>query len=523
MMYMGESTTSLGYNLTSPGDNSPVQDFYRDCGVLVTGGTGFLGKLVIEKILRCCPAARTVYVLIRPKKGVSAEDRREALMDNEVFERMKSEQPDWQSRLVFVSGDCSQPRLGLSDTDYHHLTQHVNIVLHLAATVRFDETLKVAIAINVKGTEDIIRLCRDCVRLKAAVFVSTAYSNCIHQLIKEEFYEPPMSLDDLFALMDSFTEQELHMLLPKVKCRWPNTYAFSKAMAENLILTQAKDLPVSVVRPSMVVNTYYEPVRGWVDNMYGPIAIGAGMGTGLMHVCYAAEEAVMDIIPADMVTNCILVAASQTGYRKNYTIPIYNITTPENNSLTVKSLADIWMYMLDHFPLKMCICYPFCFHIKNYRLYMLLTFFLHFIPGCVVDCGLRLKGMPPMLTRLYRKIQKYSILTGYFATKTWKFMNGNSIELYTKLEARDKEIFYFDTGVIDWKQYMFDGTLGIRKYLLHEPLDNLQEAKFRLRLFTIAQRVLKVIFYGVVLWTGWHLIKIPGIFKREYLKLIQQL
>ncbi|XP_063221091.1 fatty acyl-CoA reductase wat-like isoform X3 [Bacillus rossius redtenbacheri] len=235
----------------SMGDNSPVQDFYRDCGVLVTGGTGFLGKLVIEKILRCCPAARTVYVLIRPKKGVSAEDRREALMDNEVFERMKSEQPDWQSRLVFVSGDCSQPRLGLSDTDYHHLTQHVNIVLHLAATVRFDETLKVAIAINVKGTEDIIRLCRDCVRLKAAVFVSTAYSNCIHQLIKEEFYEPPMSLDDLFALMDSFTEQELHMLLPKVKCRWPNTYAFSKAMAENLILTQAKDLPVSVVRPSM--------------------------------------------------------------------------------------------------------------------------------------------------------------------------------------------------------------------------------------------------------------------------------
>ncbi|XP_063221090.1 fatty acyl-CoA reductase wat-like isoform X2 [Bacillus rossius redtenbacheri] len=507
---------SMDDNTPSAGDNSPVQDFYRDCGVLVTGGTRFLGKLVIEKILRCCPAVRTVYVLIRPKKGVSAEDRRKALMDNEVFERMKSEQPDWQSRLVFVSGDCSQPRLGLSDTDYHHLTQHVNIVLHLAATVRFDETLKVAIAINVKGTEEVIRLCRDCVHLKAAVYVSTAYSNCIHQLIKEEFYEPPMSLDDLFALMDSFTEQELHMLFPKVKCRWPNTYAFSKAMAENLILTQAKDLPVSVVRPSMVVNTYYEPVRGWVDNMYGPIAICCGVGTGLMHVCHTAEEAVLDIIPADMVTNCILVAASQADYSENDTIPVYNITTPENNSLTVRRFEDFLMYMLHRFPLKTCIWYPFCFHIKNYRLYMLLTFFLHFIPGCVVDCGLRLKGMPPMVTRLYRKIQKYSVFTGYFATKTWKFMNGNTIELYAKLEERDKEIFYFNTSVIDWMQFRHDCTLGVRKYLLHEPLDNLQETKFRLRMFTIAHRVLKVIFYGVVLWTGWRLIKISTIDLLQY-------
>ncbi|XP_063220623.1 fatty acyl-CoA reductase wat-like [Bacillus rossius redtenbacheri] len=347
---------SVDDNTPSAGDNSPVQDFYRDCGVLVTGGTGFLGKLVIEKILRCCPAARTVYVLIRPKKGVSAEDRREALMDNEVFERMKSEQPDWQSRLVFVSGDCSQPRLGLSDTDYHHLTQHVNIVLHLAATVRFDETLKVAIAINVKGTEEVIRLCRDCVHLKAAVCVSTAYSNCIHRVVKEEIYSPPMALDQLFALMDRFTEPEIVMLLPKILGAWPNTYSFSKAMSEYLIFTQAKYLPISIVRPSMVMAAIAEPIPGWLENVYGPIGIALGVGTGVLHVCYADAEKVLDTVPADMVSNCIIAAAFATENREKGGIDVYNITMAKTKLETVKQFAENHTSVLARFPFNTSVC-----------------------------------------------------------------------------------------------------------------------------------------------------------------------
>ncbi|XP_063241800.1 putative fatty acyl-CoA reductase CG5065 isoform X3 [Bacillus rossius redtenbacheri] len=304
--------------MSAAGDTE-VQGLYRDCGVLVTGATGFLGKLTIEKILRSCPGVRTVYALVRPKRGISVDQRKKIVLDNVVFDRMKRERPDSVDKIVFVAGDCSSPRLGLSDSDYHHLTQHVNIVLHLAATVRFDEHLKVAVDTNVKGTMEVIALCHDCVSLKAAVFVSTAYSNCPQDVIKEEFYEPPMSVEETLAMLNKFTEHELAILSPKLIEPWPNTYVFSKAIAENVVLTQRKDLPVAIVRPSMVISTLKEPIMGWVDNMYGPIAIAIGVGLGMVRVIYSSEEVIMDIIPADMVTNCVIVSAlaTNTGQRLN--------------------------------------------------------------------------------------------------------------------------------------------------------------------------------------------------------------
>ena len=54
---------------------SPVQQLFRGAGVLVTGGTGFLGQLLIEKLLRACPGVKTVFLLIRPKKEKTEEKR----------------------------------------------------------------------------------------------------------------------------------------------------------------------------------------------------------------------------------------------------------------------------------------------------------------------------------------------------------------------------------------------------------------------------------------------------------------
>lgn len=50
---------------------SQIAEFYRDRSVFVTGGTGFLGKVLVEKLLRSCPDIKAIYLLIRPKKGHS--------------------------------------------------------------------------------------------------------------------------------------------------------------------------------------------------------------------------------------------------------------------------------------------------------------------------------------------------------------------------------------------------------------------------------------------------------------------
>lgn len=52
-----------------------IPEFYQNKNVLITGGTGFVGKLLVEKLLRSCSGINKIYVLIRPKHGKSPQDR----------------------------------------------------------------------------------------------------------------------------------------------------------------------------------------------------------------------------------------------------------------------------------------------------------------------------------------------------------------------------------------------------------------------------------------------------------------
>lgn len=63
---------------------SPIQDFYTDTNILVTGATGFIGKALVEKLLRSCTNINRIYMLIRSKKGHSVETRYEKLISNSV-------------------------------------------------------------------------------------------------------------------------------------------------------------------------------------------------------------------------------------------------------------------------------------------------------------------------------------------------------------------------------------------------------------------------------------------------------
>lgn len=61
--------------------------------------------------------------------------------------------------------------MGLSISDREMLTSKVDIILHAAATVRFDENLKLAFTINVLGTRDVLDLARQMKHLKVSKFM----------------------------------------------------------------------------------------------------------------------------------------------------------------------------------------------------------------------------------------------------------------------------------------------------------------------------------------------------------------
>lgn len=64
----------------------PLREFYRGQKILVTGATGFLGGLLVEKLLRSCPEVDTIYVLIRENKrnGQDAQARLNKLLSSPV-------------------------------------------------------------------------------------------------------------------------------------------------------------------------------------------------------------------------------------------------------------------------------------------------------------------------------------------------------------------------------------------------------------------------------------------------------
>lgn len=63
---------------------SPVQEFFRDKSIFLTGVTGFVGCVLLEKLLRSCPHIKRIFLLIREKKGKSSQERLEEIFDDRV-------------------------------------------------------------------------------------------------------------------------------------------------------------------------------------------------------------------------------------------------------------------------------------------------------------------------------------------------------------------------------------------------------------------------------------------------------
>lgn len=70
-----------GKNMTTA---CSIPESFRDVTVLVTGGTGFMGKVLTEKLLRSCPDLKQIYLLIRDKKGKSMHQRLDELFQDPV-------------------------------------------------------------------------------------------------------------------------------------------------------------------------------------------------------------------------------------------------------------------------------------------------------------------------------------------------------------------------------------------------------------------------------------------------------
>ena len=163
---------------------------------------------------------------------------------------------------------------------------------------------------NIVGTKKVVELVKKMRHLKSFVHVSTAYANCNRESIKEEVYEPSVQPDSIVEFAKWISDDMADKITPAMIGSWPNTYTYTKAIAESLVVQECEGkLPCAIVRPAIVGASWQEPFPGWIDNFNGPTALFAAIGKGILRTMIGNSNSTADIIPVDFPVNMMIVAA----------------------------------------------------------------------------------------------------------------------------------------------------------------------------------------------------------------------
>lgn len=242
-------------------DLPTIPDFFDNREVFITGGTGFLGKALIEKLLRSCPKVNRIFLLLRPTKGKSIHEKLKQITSNRLFDVMRLLDPDFERKLIPISGDVGQIGLGLSADDVRRM-ENVSVIYHSAATVRFDDSLNYAVQVNTRGTREVMEFALGLKQLKILCHISTTYSNVYESVVEEKLYPPVADWRKTIKICEQLDEDMLALLSDHYTSFMPNTYVFSKNLAEHVVNDYSKRLPVIILRPSIILGCIHEPIAG---------------------------------------------------------------------------------------------------------------------------------------------------------------------------------------------------------------------------------------------------------------------
>lgn len=454
-----------------------VADTFADQSVLVTGASGFLGKVLVEKLLYSIRNVKNIYLLIRPQNGLSPKQRLEKIVEGPLFDRLRRENSCAFSKLIPIGGDLMEEGLGLNQLDIHRLCDDVGIVFHCAATVKFDEALRISVEMNVLGTQRLIALCHKMRNLIAIVHASTAYANCDKSETVESIYPPPVPPSKLFDAIDWMDDEMINAVTPHLLGKRPNTYTLTKALAEVQLIEDARQLPLIIIRPSIIGAMWREPLPGWTDNINGPTGIFAACGKGVLTSMCGSVSSKADIIPVDIVSNMMIVAAAHRASTKYEKIPVMHCCSGALNPIKWDRIVNFLQCFFRAYPLNQCYRIPST-HFHSSRTLFELNFYLkHLGPAYLMDFIYRLIGRNHQFVRLYGKVWRMVQTLHYFTTRGWTFESKNLVTLWESLSDEDKQIFNFDVRQLDWDSYLFDYLMGVKRYVIKERLEELPKAR----------------------------------------------
>ncbi|XP_049883826.1 putative fatty acyl-CoA reductase CG5065 [Pectinophora gossypiella] len=455
-----------------------IPRFYAGRSVFITGATGFMGKVLIERLLSTCPEIGRLYLLMRAKRDVMPEKRLLHLKQSQIFENIRRTNPAQLDKIHMIAGDVSVPQLGIS-LESLALLNEVSIVFHSAATLKFDEELRKAVDQNVRSVMRLMDICDRLPNVEAFIHVSTAYSNAERDAIEERIYPAPAPLDQLLALVDAAPPQLLTEITNKYISPKPNTYTFTKAIAENVVQQHGNQgYSVAIFRPTIVVSSLRTPYPGWIENLNGPSGVIVGAGKGILHVFACKSSARADMLPVDIAIDTLIAVAWETAVDKSQEVRVYNCSTYDNPTTWGEFERNLRENVRAH-PLDKALWYPTGYTTENRFMEKVLELLFQTLPLYTAEYGARLLGIKTRLSLITadQRIRAMNKVLKFFSMKEFRFETGNVRRLRARLSPADAKIYNLDVQTINWDDHYRNFVKGTRRYLLGEKDQDLQEAK----------------------------------------------
>ncbi len=480
--------------------------------IFLTGVTGFLGQVILERLLLDFPDTR-VTVLVRGQQSSTAVDRVHYLTRKPSFDVLRERLGGDDALLALLD-----ERIDVVDGDFTRgepeIPAGIDVAIHSAATVSFDPPIDEGFTTNLLGALNLYRGVLAANR-PHLVHISTAYVAGVQKGVIPEGplehrvdwrLEAEMALSARRDVEAQSRKPEMleHFLARSARDHsragpttvaqdaeerrkqwvtdrlveygrkrarilgWPDVYTLTKAMGERAVeeLAAEESVPLSIVRPSIIESALLHPAPGWIDGFKMADPIIRAYGLGQIPEFPGIPEGISDLIPVDFVVNAILAVAA-TPPAAGEAVH-YNVSSGARNPLRFVQLYEWVREYFEAHPLPergrgehKVPTWDFPGNLTVEKMLRRAERFTDVAEQIVIHLP-KSKTMRDAVARVDRDkarvdfVKRYSELYGMYTETEVVYIDDRVHALFESLSIEDKARFPFDVAAIDWKYYLQD-------------------------------------------------------------------